>query len=241
MNNINNNINNNIDKDELNKFNQLSQEWWDPQGPLKTLHQINPLRLEFIQKNSDLANKSILDMGCGAGILTEALSPYCASITGLDMAQDLITVARSHAQNSQLLNPPTYQLETAENYAIQHPATFDIITCMEMLEHVPQPDVTIQALSTLLKPGGGLFCSTLNRSFMSYCQAIIGAEYILQWLPKGTHNYQSFLRPSELIEMARKVGLKQQAITGISYHILNQTFYLSDNINVNYLIYFTKQ
>lgn len=232
---------NNINKNELNKFNQLNQEWWDPQGPLKTLHQINPLRLQFIQENSQLTNKLLLDMGCGGGILTEALSHHCASITGLDMAQDLISVARAHAQNSQLFNPPQYHVNTAENYAIQYPATFDIITCMEMLEHVPDPLAIMQALSTLLKPGGGLFCSTLNRTFTSFCQAIIGAEYILQLLPKGTHDYQSFLRPSELVEMARSVGLKQQAITGIGYHILNQTFYLSDNINVNYLIYFTKQ
>lgn len=232
---------NNINENELNKFNQLSQEWWDPQGPLKTLHQINPLRLQFIQENSQLSNKLLVDMGCGGGILTETLSQHCKAITGLDMAPDLIEVARAHAQNGHLAHPPQYEVDTAENYAMHNPNTIDIITCMEMLEHVPDPYAIIKALSTLLKPGGGLFCSTLNRTLSAFCQAIIGAEYILRLLPKGTHDYQSFLRPSELVEMARSVGLKQQAITGIGYRIWNQTFYLSENINVNYLIYFTKE
>jgi len=232
---------NNIDENELNKFNQLSDEWWNPNGPLKPLHQINPLRLAFIKQYADLAGKSVLDLGCGAGILTESLAQAGAQTTGLDMALDLINVARQHAKDSQLPNPPSYQVDTAENYAALYPEHFDIITCMEMLEHVPDPFSIIQALSTLLKPGGQLFCSTLNRTLQAYCQAIIGAEYILKLLPKGTHQYASFLRPSELISMARKTALKQKAIIGINYRLWNQTFYLSDNINVNYLIYFTKE
>lgn len=230
----------NINQNELNKFNQLSETWWDPQGPLKTLHQINPLRLKFIQDNESLAHKNILDVGCGAGLLTEALCQQGAQVTGLDMAQDVLSVARAHAQQLNLANPPIYHASTAEHYASQYPNSFDIITCMEMLEHVPCPLSIMQALSRLLKPGGGLFCSTLNRNLKSYCQAIIGAEYILKLLPKGTHDYESFLRPCELVAMANSAGLTLQALKGIGYRILNQSFYLTPNVSVNYLAYFIK-
>ena len=230
----------NINQSELNKFNQLSQTWWDPQGPLKTLHQINPLRLEFLQENESIAHKNILDVGCGAGILTEALSQQGAQVTGLDIAPDVLSVARQHAEQLNLANPPIYHENTAEQYASQYPNAFDMITCMEMLEHVPNPLSIMQALSKLLKPGGGLFCSTLNRNLKSYCQAIIGAEYILKLLPKGTHDYEAFLRPSELVAMAKSVGLNLQAMKGIGYRILNQNFYLTSNVSVNYLVYFTK-
>lgn len=231
---------NNINTNELNKFNQLSQKWWDPKGPLKTLHQINPLRLQFIQENTSLKEKTLLDVGCGGGIFTEALSDHCDTIIGLDMAEDLLAVAKEHAQNSRLTHPPEYELATAEEYALKHPAQFDIITCMEMLEHVPDPLSIMRSLSTLLKPGGELFCSTLNRNLTSYLQAIIGAEYILKLLPKGTHDYEAFLRPSELVAMAHEVGLTVEAMKGIGYHPLRQNFYLTDNIQVNYLIYFKK-
>lgn len=230
----------NINQNELNKFNQLSQTWWNPQGPLKTLHQINPLRLKFIQENESLAHKNILDVGCGAGILSEALSQQGAQVTGLDMALDVLSVAQQHAEQLSSPNPPIYHANTAEDYASQYPNTFDVITCMEMLEHVPDPFSIMQALSTLLKPGGALFCSTLNRNLKSYCQAIIGAEYILKLLPKGTHDYESFLRPCELVAMAKRVGLTLKALKGIRYRFLNQSFYLSSDVSVNYLAYFIK-
>lgn len=230
----------NINEAELNKFNQLSQKWWDPEGPLKTLHQINPLRLAFIQENDSLLNKKTLDVGCGGGILTEALSHQGAIVTGLDMAQDLLSVAQAHAEQVSFAVPPVYTLATAEEYAENQSDSFEIITCMEMLEHVPSPDSIMASLSKLLKPGGSLFCSTLNRNLTSYCHAILGAEYILKLLPKGTHDYESFLKPSELRAMAKEVGLKLQAIKGIGYHVLNKTFYLTDNVRVNYLLHFVK-
>jgi 2-polyprenyl-6-hydroxyphenyl methylase/3-demethylubiquinone-9 3-methyltransferase len=228
----------NINESELKKFNQLSQMWWDPEGPLKTLHQINPLRLQFIQETASLRDKTVLDVGCGGGILTESLSTQAASVVGLDMAEDVLSVARTHA--FALSKPPTYTLATTEEYANQYPSQFEVITCMEMLEHVPDPFSIIKSLSTLLKPGGTLFCSTLNRNLRAYCQAIIGAEYILKMLPKGTHDYESFLRPSELVSMAKNAGLKLRTMKGIGYRFLNKSFYLSDDVRVNYLISFEK-
>jgi len=230
----------NVDQAEINKFSDLAAYWWDLNGPCKPLHEINPLRLQFIQAHSNLAHQSILDLGCGGGILTEALSHFSAKVTGLDQSSEVLMAARAHAAEVGLSNPPHYVESTAEDYAKDNAAQFDVITCMEMLEHVPSPTSVLKACSELLKPGGSLFLSTLNRTMKSFMFAIVGAEYVLNMLPKGTHDYDQFIRPSELSSWATSQGFRLKSMKGISYNVFTRSFSLSNDVSVNYLMHFQK-
>lgn len=229
---------NNSSTDEVNKFNQLSQQWWDPTGPLKTLHQIQAVRLKFLREQINLFDKKILDVGCGGGLLTKSLAALSADVTGIDLAEDLLEVARKHSQGLQ--HPPTYLHQSAESYAEEHPETFDMIACLELIEHVPDPKSLLQALSHMLKNEGSLFISTINRNLKSYLMTIVGAEYLLQWLPKGTHQYDKFLKPSEIAKQARQYGLQVKSIRGIQYRPFQQDFVLSSDPSVNYIIHLVK-
>lgn len=218
----------------------MAWDWWDLEGPCKPLHEINPLRLSFIQSCCPLTGQQqILDIGCGGGILTEALSCFCPQVTGIDQSTAALEVAIDHAKN--LPSPPHYFLSTAEEYAERYPGKFDVITCMELLEHVPDPLSVIAAMTTLLKPGGDLFLSTINRTPKAFLQAIIGAEYLLKLLPKGTHDYARFIRPSELATWARQYQLSLKHSKGLSYRVLNKRYYLTDDVSVNYLFHLQKE
>lgn len=226
---------NNIDKSEITKFSALAKEWWDINGPMKLLHTFNPLRLDYIQKHVEITGKKVLDIGCGGGILTESLSKSGATTTGIDMSGDAIHIAKQHAEKSNV--KINYELISVEDFAKKNPGAFDVITCMEMLEHVPNPLSIIQSAAQLLKPNGIIFFSTINRNPKSFLLAIIGAEYILNILPKGTHHYQKFLKPSELTQWAEKNNLMLRGLKGISYHPLKNKFEMTDSVVVNYLIY----
>ncbi len=228
-------MNQNYDPQELSKFATLAAHWWDPHGELKTLHQINPLRLSYITKKVDVADKFLIDIGCGGGILTESLAAHGAKVTGIDMNKPVIDVAKLHQLES--ASKVEYLHVSAESIASERPAQYDIVTCLEMLEHVPDPASIVQACATLVKPGGYLFFSTLNRNPKSYLFAILGAEYILKLLPKNTHDYAKFIRPSELSRWTRQAGLLPQETKGISYNPFTQQFKLTDDIAVNYLFY----
>ena len=225
----------NIDSHEVDKFNNLAYRWWDEEGELKTLHQINPLRLQFIEQHAgNLNGLRILDVGCGGGILSEALAQAGAQTHAIDMAETSLEVAKLHLLESGL--NVNYEQVTVEEYAQQHAGSFDVITCMEMLEHVPDPESIITACATLLKPGGKAFFSTLDRNPKSYAHAIVGAEYVLKMLPKGTHDYQKFIRPAELATWMRAQQLEISAMAGISYNPLFKTYRLSNDTSVNYLV-----
>ncbi len=224
----------NIDQAELDKFDKIAYRWWDTEGEFKPLHDINPLRMQYIQQFAELNNKLVLDVGCGGGILTEALVMAGAKVTGIDMSPSPLEVAKLHLLESGL--EADYKQQTVEDTAQQQPEYYDVITCMEMLEHVPNPQSIIQACANLLKPNGLLFLSTLNRNPKSYLLAIVGAEYLLQLLPKGTHDYQQFIRPSELVSWTRGTDLEVFDITGMSYHPLTQHYTLGKDIDVNYLM-----
>ncbi len=227
---------NNLDPNEISKFNALAAKWWDPSGEMKPLHLLNPLRLQYIQEQVDLADKNVLDVGCGGGLLSEAMAKVGAKVTGIDLSDQLIKVAKQHAQSSGL--SIDYQLSAVENLA---PTTkFDVITCMEMLEHVPDPESIIKTCQQLLKPGGWFFLATINRNPKAYLSAIIGAEYLLKMLPRGTHNYAQFIKPSEITLWASRVDLQLGGVKGIAYNPLNGQFSLSQDVSVNYLIYFQK-
>lgn len=229
----------NISPDEVKKFDDMAAHWWDLNGPCKPLHQLNPVRLHFIQNCVRLNHQKVLDVGCGGGILTESLSQWGANVIGIDASQKAIDVAKIHA--SALTPKPEYACIIAEDYAKAHPAQFDILTCMELIEHVPSPLSLLQALSDLLKPGGHLFMSTLNRTAKSFLMAIVGAEYVLRLLPKGTHEYEKFIRPSELVNWAKRFNLNCETLKGVSYKPLQKAFELSNDLDVNYLIHFTKE
>lgn len=228
----------NIDVLEVEKFKTLAQDWWDENGAVKTLHQINPLRLSFIQSQVNLYGQRVLDLGCGGGILSESLARQGGHVTGLDISDEIIQIATQHARKMHL--DIQYFNLSAEAFAEKHPESFDVISCMEMLEHVPDPISIIQACNTLLKPGGHLFLSTLNRTPKSYLLGIIGAEYLLKMLPKGTHEYQKFIRPSELSHWLREQDFSVLATAGIQYSPLKKQFKLSDNVSINYLMYAKK-
>ncbi len=223
----------NIDNRELAKFDALAARWWDPQGAFKTLHEINPLRLEFIDEHAQLQGKAVLDVGCGGGILSEAMADRGARVTGIDMAPAPLSVAELHRLESGA--EVDYQRTTAEEYATTNAAAFDVVTCLEMLEHVPDPASTIGACARLVGPGGWVFFSTLNRNPKAYLFAILGAEYLLNLLPKGTHEYGKFIRPSELDRWSRRQGLTLTELTGMSYNPLSGRFRLGRDVSVNYL------
>jgi 2-polyprenyl-6-hydroxyphenyl methylase / 3-demethylubiquinone-9 3-methyltransferase len=229
----------NVHPEEIKKFGSMAERWWDSQGEFKTLHDINPLRLEFIQRFTSLNGQRIVDVGCGGGILTEALARHGADATGIDLSEDLIDVADLHGLESGI--NVHYQRISAEDLASQQPESFDHVTCMEMLEHVPNPGSIINACASLVKPGGMVFFSTLNRKPKSYVLAILAAEHLLNMLPKGTHDYKTFIKPSELCQSARSVGLALKGMVGIEYSPFSKQFSLGKDIDVNYIAAFERE
>lgn len=230
----------NADQAELDKFSALASRWWDPESEFKPLHAINPLRLGWIRQYAgSLAGRKVLDIGCGGGILSESMAQEGAAVTGIDLADKSLKVARLHGLESGI--KVDYQLISAEDMAARHPGEFDIVTCMEMLEHVPDPGSIVQACATLAKPGGWIFFSTLNRNLKSFLFAIIGAEYMLRLLPRGTHNFESFIKPSELAAAVRNSGLSAHAFAGLEYNPITRTYSLSDDTSVNYLLVARKE
>jgi len=228
----------NVDAAEVAKFNALASRWWDPDGDFRPLHEINPLRLDWIRQHTELKDKAIVDIGCGGGILTESMSLAGGKVFGIDMADGPLTVARLHQAESG--TDVTYEQMTAEELAADRPAKFDVVTCLEMLEHVPDPAAVIRSCAELVKPGGNVFFSTINRNPKSFAFAIVGAEYVLKLLPAGTHEYQKFIRPSELEEWARNAGLELRASIGMHYNPLTKDYSLGPNLDVNYLMYFQR-
>lgn len=224
----------NVDNQELNKFAILASRWWDPEGDLKTLHQINPLRLQYIQDNVSLPGKTVIDIGCGGGILTESMAKAGASVTGIDMNKPVIDAAILHQLESG--TQVEYLKISAEEIAKERPEQYDVVTCLEMLEHVPDPASVISACASLCKPGGHLFFSTINRNPKAYLFAIVGAEYVLNILPKNTHDYSKFIKPSELGAWIRKTGVQPKDMKGIHYNPFTKLFKLNDDISVNYLM-----
>jgi 2-polyprenyl-6-hydroxyphenyl methylase/3-demethylubiquinone-9 3-methyltransferase len=225
----------NVDAQELAKFSELAHHWWDPESEFRPLHQINPLRLDWIDGLAPLKGRTVVDVGCGGGILAEAMAGRAAQVTGIDLAARPLGVARLHALEAGVPNVD-YREVAAEALAAEQPEAFDIVTCMEMLEHVPDPASTVRACATLVKPGGWVFFSTLNRNPKSFLFAIVGAEYVLRLLPRGTHEYARFLRPSELSRFARDAGLELQAMKGMEYNPLTRRYWLSGDTSVNYLV-----
>jgi 2-polyprenyl-6-hydroxyphenyl methylase/3-demethylubiquinone-9 3-methyltransferase len=225
----------NVDPAEIDKFQSIASRWWDRESEFKTLHEINPLRVTYIEKQAQgVEGKKILDVGCGGGILAEALANKGAQVTGIDVAELSLKVAKMHLHESGL--EVDYQLSTVEDFAQQHAARFDIVTCLEILEHVPDPASIVASASRLLKPDGLLCLSTLNRNPKSFALAILGAEYILRMLPRGTHEYKKFIKPSELAATLRANGMQLRDITGISYNPITRNYSLGRNIDVNYLM-----
>ena len=229
----------NVHPHEIAKFEALASRWWDPSSEFKPLHDINPLRLDYVDRIATLMGKKVLDVGCGGGILSESMALRGANVTGIDMGETPLKVARLHAMESGA--EVDYQLISAEEMAQQHAGEYDIVTCMEMLEHVPDPGSTIAACSALLKPGGWAFFSTINRNPKAYLFAIVGAEYVLNLLPKGTHDFKNFIRPSELEAWTRAAGIKLKHLTGMSYNPLSRQYSLGKDLSVNYLGYGIKE
>jgi len=225
----------NVSQAEIDKFGALASRWWDPESEFKPLHAINPLRLGWIQSLAGgLAGKNVLDVGCGGGILSESMAVAGATVTGIDLAEKSLQVARLHGLETGV--KVDYQAIAVETLAERRPGSFDVVTCMEMLEHVPDPGSIVRACSTLVKPGGWVFFSTLNRNPKSFLFAIIGAEYVLRLLPRGTHNYESFITPSELGTAVRDAGLEVNSMRGMSYNPLTQVYSLGTDTSVNYLM-----
>lgn len=228
----------NVDRAEIAKFEALAQKWWDRNSEFKPLHDINPLRTNYIDERAGLNGKKVVDIGCGGGILSEAMSQRGANVLGIDMGEAPLAVARLHQEQSGA--KVEYQQCTAEDLAEKMAGQFDVVTCLEMLEHVPDPSSVIKACFTLLKPGGKAFFSTINRNPKSYLFAIVGAEYVLQLLPRGTHEYSKFIRPSELSQWIRDAGLEMQDIVGLSYNPLTKRYKLGSDVDVNYMVYTCK-
>lgn len=225
----------NVDPAELAKFSDLAHRWWDPNSEFRPLHQINPLRLDWINTLASIKNKQVLDVGCGGGILSDAMARAGATVTGIDLAGKSLKVAQLHALESQTPNV-SYREISAEALAAETPAQFDVVTCMEMLEHVPDPASIVKACATLVKPGGWVFFSTLNRNPKSFLFAIIGAEYVLNLLPKGTHEYARFIRPGELAAHCRAADLDLQATKGLQYNPITRRYWLDGDTSVNYMM-----
>ncbi|MBQ4845660.1 bifunctional 2-polyprenyl-6-hydroxyphenol methylase/3-demethylubiquinol 3-O-methyltransferase UbiG [Pseudoalteromonas sp. MMG005] len=229
----------NVDPQEIAKFEDIAQQWWDTEGEFKPLHDINPLRLDFINHRSQgLFEKTVLDVGCGGGILTESMAKLGANATGIDMGQEPLNVAKLHSLEAGV--KVNYQKIPAETFAQQNPEQFDVVTCMEMLEHVPDPASIIKAVAALAKPGAHVFFSTLNKTTKAYLLAIVGAEKVLKMVPEGTHDHDKFIRPSTLIKWAEQCDLKVRASAGINYNPLSKTFTLTDDVSVNYILHFEK-
>ena len=225
----------NVDPAELAKFSDLAHRWWDPESEFRPLHQINPLRLAWINGISPLQGKKVLDVGCGGGILTDAMARSGANALGIDLATKSLKVAQLHALEVQTFNVQ-YREVAVEALAAEMPASFDVVTCMEMLEHVPDPSSIVRACAQLVKPGGYVFFSTLNRNAKSFLFAIVGAEYVLNMLPRGTHEYAKFIRPSELARDCREAGLEWQHTRGMEYNPLTRRYWLSADTSVNYMV-----
>ena len=222
-----------VDPEEIKRFEAIAAEWWDPQGRFKPLHQINPLRLDYIAQRIDLNQSTVLDVGCGGGLLAEAMAQRGARVTGVDRSPKALSVARLHAEQAGV--DVDYQENDAETWAQTHQQTYDVVTCLEVLEHVPDVPRAVAACAAMLKPGGLFFFATLNRTPESYIKAILGAEYVLGWLPKGTHQYAKFIKPSEMIAAVRGADLLEKGMQGMSYALLSGHFYLSHDLQVNYL------
>ncbi len=229
----------NVDRKEIEKFAGKAERWWDPDGELWTLHRVNPLRVQFIRELADIPGKRIVDVGCGGGILSEALAREGAEVLGIDLSAELLDIAELHALD-QGVDTVRYERISAEELAGREPESFDLVTCMEMLEHVPRPASVVAACARLVKPGGKVFFSTLNRNLKSFLMAIVGAEYLLHLIPKGTHEYEKFIRPSELAAWARAADLEPLAVRGVEYNPITRRFRLGRDIDVNYLMAFEK-
>ncbi|MEJ3622719.1 bifunctional 2-polyprenyl-6-hydroxyphenol methylase/3-demethylubiquinol 3-O-methyltransferase UbiG [Vibrio vulnificus] len=229
----------NVDPNEIKKFEDMASRWWDLEGEFKPLHQINPLRLDYVLSKADgLFGKKVLDVGCGGGILAESMAKEGAVVTGLDMGKEPLEVARLHALETG--TKLTYIQSTIEDHAAENAQMYDVVTCMEMLEHVPDPQSVIRSCAALVKPGGHVFFSTLNRNIKSYLFAIVGAEKLLKIVPEGTHDHDKFIRPSELIKMIDQTDLCEQGITGLHYNPLSDTYQLGRNVDVNYIVHTQK-
>lgn len=224
----------NVDTTEIQKFSELAHHWWDLNSEFKPLHDINPLRLGWIDRHAGLAGKTVIDVGCGGGILSESMAATGATVTGIDMSEKALKVARLHLLESG--RQVNYRQIAAEDMAAENPAAFDTVTCLEMLEHVPSPASVVQACAQLAKPGGWVFFSTLNRNLKSYAFAVLGAEYLMQLLPKGTHDYAKFIQPAELAGFARAAGLEVVDLIGMTYNPLSKTYALENDTGVNYLM-----
>jgi len=229
---------NNIDDLEIRKFEALASRWWDPNSEFKPLHDINPLRMNYISQVTNLAGKKVLDVGCGGGLLSESMAHHGAHVTAIDMADAPLAVAKLHQLESGL--EIDYRKIPTEDFAAETPESFDVITCLEMLEHVPSPAAIVRACEQLLKPGGLVFFSTINRNPKSYLFAIVGAEYVLNLLPRGTHEYKKFIKPSELALWCRDAGLDLHDQVGMGYNPLTRNYFLQKNLDVNYLAYYRK-
>jgi len=232
------NVTDNVDAAEVARFQSAASRWWDPEGEMRPLHDLNPVRLAYVERCGPLAGRDVVDVGCGGGLLSEAMARKGARVVGLDMADDLLRVAELHALEAGV--SVAYRHEPAERHALDHAGCYDVVTCMEMLEHVPDPASVVEALARLARPGGHVFVSTLNRTPRAYVMAILGAEYVLRLLPAGTHTYEKFIKPSELAAWARDAGLAEADIAGLHYDPFTRAARLTDDAAVNYLMHFRK-